>query len=126
MFKTLKINHRKKGFTLVEVIVASLVFALMVAGIMATITALSVPATESSEEVTAALIGKEVLENMRIAVSSDTFSNIFNETGGDSLNGTYTLAPIPSGGKTYTPAYVVRRDSINGAVQVNLTITWQD
>jgi prepilin-type N-terminal cleavage/methylation domain-containing protein len=114
-------RQKNEGFTVVEVIVASVIFALTAAGIFATVSALNQPATESSEEVTAVFLGKRILEDLRKDVDATTW------TGGplDPANSPYTMNAVVVDGVTYTPVYSVMNDP-NGtsARKVTLNILW--
>ena len=104
MFNTLK---KKKGFSMVEVIVAAVIFALAAAGIFSTISALTKPAAESDNEVTAALIAKQTLDKMRGDVRADTWqdasSNLY--IGNNISGGSFTIDGI-----NYSIVYNVRTD----------------
>lgn len=115
-----EIRRRNQGFTIVEVIVATLVFALAAAGIFATVSALNRPAGESMEEVTAAFLGKRILEDLRRDVDAEDWNS------GELVNGTtYAMNAVTIGGITYTPVYTVENDP-NGtsARKVTLNIIW--
>lgn len=122
--KTLPIFHKKnqiKAFTMTEVIIATIIFSLAMAGVFASIANLREPAVESSQEVTAAFIGKRVLDDLRSEVNAATW-----DTGGLSL-GTHTITPaINISGQNYNVSYTVAADVTGGtnARQVTMDITW--
>jgi Tfp pilus assembly protein PilV len=114
-------RRENEGFTVVEVIVASLIFALTAAGIFATISALNQPVVESSEEVKAAFLGKRILEDLRKEVDATIW------TGGplDPANSPYAMNAVIIDGVTYTPVYSVINDpNGTGARKVTLNILW--
>lgn len=112
-------SQRRDGFTIVEVVVAALIFAITVAGAMGAVSSLRAPAAASKEDITAAFIGKQVLEDLRSAVDAETWAS------GDLSNGVHTLANMTVGGVTYTPTYTVSDDpSGTQAKKVDLTVTW--
>ena len=55
----------KKGFSLIEVILASLIFALSVAGFYAALGSVRTPVQQTDRSLIAAQYGKEVLEDLR-------------------------------------------------------------
>lgn len=138
-----KIRHDNSaetgGFTIIEVIISAMIFTIAVAGVLATVSSLSKPAADTADEVTAAFMGKRILDQLRREVDAsstagwDTSSSPLNPNGGDG-NGSYDasdsvtstlLAPVTIDGITYTPTYTVEPDpdGTNGR-KVTLTITW--
>lgn len=110
---------RADGFTIVEVVVAALIFALAVTGVFSAIGALRGPAVASKEDITAAFVGKQVLEDLRTEVDAETW------TTGSLANGNYTLPAVTVDGVAYTPSYLVTNDpGGTQAKKVDLTITW--
>lgn len=71
----IKLNY--KAFSLVEVIVASLVFALAVGGFFSALSTLQRPSTglNDEESVKAAEFGKKVLEDLRKEVHAGTWNS---------------------------------------------------
>jgi type II secretory pathway pseudopilin PulG len=130
MFRNLKKTYSKNAFSLVEVVVATLVFSLAAAGIIATISALTQPAAQSSREVKAAMLGKQILENLRNSVDAETWGQAtspLSPIGGPHNNGTYdAIFPIPIDGTDYTPTYQVTDDPDTEGIWVNTTITWTE
>ena len=103
-----------------EVIVATVIFTLAMAGVFASISQLREPAVESTQEVTAAFLGKRILEDLRSQVNGASWN-----TTGNLVYGTYTMANVVVSGKTYFPVYTVTSDP-NGtnARKVTLNVTW--
>ena len=121
MFKGLSRIRRgqNNGFTIVEVVVAALIFAITVAGAFGAISALRGPAMSSKEDLTASFIGKQVLEDLRTAVDAETWAT------GDLTNGAHTLANVTVNGVIFSPSYTVSDDpGGTQAKKVDLTITW--
>ena len=132
-FGSIRTRNNKTGFTITEVIVASLIFVLVIIGVFSTISSLSEPSEESTREVTAALIGKQILENLRLAVdarfwdSGDSYS--LSPTGGPLSDGVYPLDEViinyGSYNETYFPTYQVIDDPYGSqARQVTVNVTW--
>ncbi len=136
MFQKSKL--RDTGFTITEVIVSAVIFSLAAAGIFATVSSLNQAGGESSQEISAAYIGKQVLEDLRKEIDAATWN-----TGalGLTADGTcpgaaalnHILSDIPAyaadtitvGSITYTPAYLVECDPDGtSAKRVTMTVTW--
>ncbi len=102
-----------------EVIIATVIFTLTMAGIFASISQLRKPAVDSSREVTAAFLGKQILDDLRSKVDPQTWS-----TGGLAV-GTYGPIDVPVGDLTYTYRYTVSDDpNATSARQVTITVSW--
>lgn len=113
-------NYKKIGFTMTEVIIATLIFTLAMAGVFASVSELRQPAVESTEEVTAAFVGKHILEDLRMQVSAETW----NSTGNLIPGSTYTNSVVV-GSRTYYTTYTVTSDPDGtSARKVILNITW--
>jgi len=117
---SLKKRFNSKGFSLVEVVVASVVFAISAAGTIAMISSLNKPAHETSDAVTASLVGKQILEEFRKEVDMATW----DEVDGKLAVGDHTLADIVIDGQTYTPTYTVVEDASTRARRVDLHVDW--
>ncbi len=114
-------RNKRKAFTMTEVVIATLIFALAMAGVFSTIANLRQPSIESTQEVTAAFIGKRILDDLRKDVSAETWNT------GKLVNGT-TYGPFSAAvvdGQTYTYTYAVENDP-NGttARKVTLNVSW--
>ncbi|MCK5580381.1 MAG: hypothetical protein KAJ18_03820 [Candidatus Omnitrophica bacterium] len=121
MFKQLA--KSREAFTMTEVVVAAIVFTLASSGIIATVTSLNKPAAESTEYVTAAFLGKKILEGLRKEVDGETW-NEGALVPCDSSN-PYTMQEIIIDDVYYTPIYIVEADP-NGtsARKVTLNMLW--
>lgn len=114
-------QDQKEGFTITEVVVAALIFAIATAGILATASSMRKPAIESSEDVVAAFLAKRILDDLRSQLDSTTWDQV----GGNFIVGSHALAPVTIGSKTYTPTYNIITDPQGTlARKINLTITW--
>lgn len=124
-----KLDH-KTGFSIVEVVVASMVFAIAAVGIFSTIAVIRGPGAMSERKLSAAYYGKRILEELRSRVDSRTWEGgPFGSTG--TLPYTNNLAPVVIAGTTYTASYTVTdaTPGAPGAPQVRkvvLTITWTE
>ena len=112
----------QQAFSLVEVLVASMVFILAVAGVLATLSAVRQPASTAERELKAAIVGQQVLEEMRVKVDANDW-NAANlaETGGTPQTFTKTV-----NGVDYEISYTVVEDPVSHARQVNMTVNWPD
>jgi len=109
------------AFTLVEVIVATLIFMLVASGLFATISALSRPSGTSTREMTAALVAKGLLENLRMNIDAATW-----DSGAFTL-GEHTLPDITINGVDYEPTYVVSADPDGSEGRtLSLTVEWEE
>lgn len=112
-------QENSPGFTITEVVVAAVIFTIAMAGIFTSISYLRQPAVESSEEVTAAFIGKKILDDLRSQVSAQTWAdnsllsigdhNTSVTVGNIEYQITYTVEPDPGG---------------TGARRVTMNVTW--
>ncbi len=119
ILRLLRKNNKLKAFTMTEVVIATLIFSLAMAGVFASISNLRQPAIESTQEVTAAFIGKRILENLRKDVSAATWNSENLAIG--------TYGPIEAatvGNQTYYYNYIVAADPATNARQVTLDVYW--
>jgi Tfp pilus assembly protein PilV len=115
--------ENKTAFTMVEVIVSTLIFMLLAGGMFATISALSRPAGTSTREMTAALVARGLLENLRMNIDATTW----NAAGTTFAVGNHSLTKVTINGIDYTPCYSVTADPGGSAGRVvNLTINWEE
>lgn len=63
------------GFTLVEILMAAIIFVISVAGIFATLNAVRVPVANKENQLIATVFGKQVLEALRSQVNNTRFYN---------------------------------------------------
>lgn len=124
IFRIISQKNKIQAFTMTEVVIATVIFSLAMAGVFASIANLREPAVESSQEVTAAFIGKRVLDDLRSAVNAESWND--PATGRLLANTTYPITPVVVSGRTYNGTYRVIDDP-NGtsARQVTLNITWE-
>lgn len=132
--RNIQYQNRNAGFTITEVIVSALIFAIAAAGVLATATTMRKPAVDSSEEVTAAFLAKRILDDLRSQLDSVTWIQAQTAGGPFEKDKTYTfvntpsltlLQPVVVDGITFTPSYTVLADpGGTQARKVNLTINW--
>ena len=131
--KNIRASDQQKAFTITEVVVAALIFAIATAGILATATSMRKPATESSEEVTAAFLAKRILDDLRSQLDANSWIQNQTDGGPFEVDMNYTFAnppslnvlqPVTIGPTTYTPSYTIEADSGSQARKINLKIDW--
>ena len=72
MFKTLK--KKKNGFTLLEVIIAAIIFTITAAGLLTAISMTRRPAQESTAKVQAMFRLKQLMDSLASQVSANTWN----------------------------------------------------
>ena len=65
-------NLNNTGVTLLEILLASIIFVISVAGIFATLNAVRVPVANKENSLAAAVFGKQILETLRTQVNAGT------------------------------------------------------
>ena len=117
------ISSRNSGFSLVEVIVASLIFTITIAGVLSSIAILKPPAEFSERGVDAADYAQSILENLRAKVDVRTWNDPNDGTLTSLSPGAHTGPAVVISGVTYTATYTVTSDATGGR-QVDMTVTW--
>jgi Tfp pilus assembly protein PilV len=91
-----KLNNT--GVTLLEILLASVIFVLSVAGIFATLSFVRASVTNKESSLTAALFGKQVLEKLRSAVNMGGANPYYNAcTGNANPCPDFSLSLLPAG-----------------------------
>lgn len=109
------------GFTMVEIVVSILIFALSIAGLLSAISSLNRPAVESFEEVQAAYIGKQLFEEFKQGIDASTWNqpnSILNPTAAP------VQTQITRQGIVFTTSYTITDDVTVGGRWMDLTIRW--
>ena len=110
---------------MVEVLVASMVFAIAALGIVATFSAIRQPSAKTDHKVVAALYGDEILSRLRSDVDAETWDKTELQGGKFQVDHTYSCPDKIVGGVTYSCSYDVVAGPSN-TKEVSLTITWTD
>lgn len=103
-------NLNKRAFTLLEILLASIIFIISIGGIYATLSAVRKPVVQKERALTAAILGKQLLESLRSQVDA---RNIQGPIGagvwtGNLAIGSHTLPPQSDlQGVQYNMAYTV-------------------
>ena len=109
------------GTTLIEALLAGVVFILAVSGVFATMAAVRGPVTSKNNSVEAAIFGKQVLEDLRSKVDARDYNN----NNGNLGIGTHTIV-----NGIYTALYNVTPLDVNNpntsGRKVDVSVTWTD
>jgi len=106
-----------RGFSMIEVIVAAVIFATAAAGVMATVSITSTPAVNNEARLKGASFGKKVLDTLSKAVKSGM------DTSGALTVGPHVYGADPDGDfPGYTANYVV--SIVGGQRKVDITVAW--
>ena len=125
MLKNLKYHKSSEdAFTLVEAVVAALVFAAVAVGLFATSSALKKPSVLTDKRLTAAFYGKQILEDLRAKVDQRDWNN----SSGPLWQGDHVTQPIynPTYNVSYSISYTVSNIVGSSARKVDVTVTWPD
>lgn len=121
-----KIIRNSRGFSIVEVVVAAIIFAIAAAGMYATVASLNKPAEDFSERSKAAMIGKQVLEMLRFNVDQDYWeTETANPTYPLSF-GQHNMTAVVLDGVIYSSYYIVTQDPDTGGRKVSVNVYWPD
>lgn len=119
------ILRRYNGFSLVEVMVAAIIFSIAVVGIYASLHNVKKQSQDVSDKgLIGALCGQKFLEDRRAAVDMRDWAS-----GGQLAPGTYTSTPDPYctvNGIAYTITYTIENDATGFARKATVTVTWPD
>ena len=106
-------RNQSAGFSITEVTVAALIFALTAVGIVSTISSLRTPSATSEKDLQAAYYGQNILDDLRAKVDQNAWLDPANPLA----VGTHTL---PSSG-IYNVVYTVTDDGAGRNVVLNIT-----
>ena len=93
-------NLNNRAFSLLEVLLASIIFVISITGVFITLTALRKPVADKENALAAAILGKQVLEALRSSVNAGTFysTNCSSPCSNFDLSlGTHLVTPLPPG-----------------------------
>lgn len=116
----MRINN-KNGISLVEVIVAAVIFVIAAFGMFSTLSMMRVSSDATDERLQAAYFGRQILEELRAKVDQRAFC----ATTGDFINDlSVGVHNYPDPGGQFTSQYNVTEDPITHVRRVDLTIQW--
>ncbi len=115
----------QKAFTIVEVLVAAVIFSITVLGVFSTIAAIRKPAAVSERTLVAAYYGRQVLEDLRAKIDKRDWNTGLLSTG------THNYGTAIIHGVSYAASYLVENAPeatlpAGGLRKVTLTITWTE
>ena len=114
-----------KGFTIVEVLVAAVIFGIAALGVYMAIAGIQKPVAKSNRSLVAAYFGQRVLDNLRSEVDArkwdDTSSGLYPTAVGQPK-----VISDQIGGVIYNAVYDVQEDSVSKARKVTMNIVWDD
>jgi type II secretory pathway pseudopilin PulG len=73
-------NLNNSAFTLLEILLATIIFIISIAGVFATLNAVRQPVIDKESALTATIFGKQVLEALRSQVNAATSSNYYSDS----------------------------------------------
>ena len=111
--KNVSQQYSSAGFSITEVTVAALIFALTAVGILSTFSSLRTPSATSEKDLKAAYYGQNILDNFRAKIDERTWTN----SSSPLAVGTHTLPP----NGIYTAVYTVTDDGAGRNVVLNIT-----
>ncbi len=106
-------KHQSAGFSIIEVTIAALIFALTAVGIVSTVSSLRTPSATSQKDLQAAYYGQNILDDLRAKVDERNWMNASNPLA----VGTHTLPP----NDIYNAVYNVTDDGAGRNVVLNIT-----
>lgn len=117
-------TNGENGFTLMEVIVAGLIFSIATVGIFSALTSIRQPTAIIDQSVSMAYCGQQVLETFRARVDARDWNSGGLTVGNHTISGAALAAyPICSSAGVTSVTYVVS-DAGNGARKVVATVNW--
>lgn len=119
---TIKNKNLCRAFTLTETIVATMIFVMAAAGMLAVIASMTKPAATSVRELTAVLVGKGILDDLRKDVDAETWGSVGSRLAAGSGP---VVADQTLEGVAYNITYNVTAD-VNGGRNVSMTVTWDE
>ncbi len=126
--KNLKILQSSGGFTIVEVLVATVIFTIAALGTFSTIASIRKPAAVSERKLQGAYYAKQILEDLRPQVDARNWNPATGQySSGDLTMGTHLLSTTTINGTPYISSYVV--STVAGTpnlFQVQVMVNWTE
>ena len=120
-------SEKNAAFSLVEVVVASLIFTVTIAGVLSSIAILKPPADFSEKGIEATYYAQKVLEDLRSKVDARTWNDPNDGTLSSLAPGAHASPPVVIDGVAYTATYIVTPDVVGGQEigrEVSMTVSW--
>jgi len=115
------VNH-KSGFSLIEVIMAAVIFSIAAVGLFSTFSVQRESSDRSERRLQAAYCGRQVLEELRAKIDQRNWDSGYLQEGVHPPLLSYTLAPPCD---AYLVNYTVANVATGGR-KVTLNITWNE
>ena len=115
--------HKKRSFTLVEVMVAVVIFALVVVGLSSVFIAGNKHIIHTRERMASAELGKFFMDPLQAYVRQDTWGGAGNQLAN---NGTYAGTSQVINNRTFSESHVVSAVGATNLRRVVSTITWTE
>jgi len=108
----------RSAFTLLEVLLASVVFIVSIAGVFSTLTYVRAPVVSKENALSAAVFGKQVLESLRSQVDNTSYYNSCATNPCQSFDLTLGVhnVPMPAGGLTWPSSLTNCNTTLNYTV----------
>ena len=95
-------NLNNTAFSLLEILLSSVIFVISIGGIFATLNAVRTPVSSKEYGLSSAVFGKQVLETLRKQVSQQASTNFYLVCSGSCTTfdlelGVHSITPLPSG-----------------------------
>ncbi len=116
-----KIVNNRQAFTLMEILVALVIFVLLIASFVSLIVASKRYMLHSRSRISGGEIGRQFLEPLQLDVRQDQWGSNCLSAG---LNCNTTAWTDPSSGIVYTPTYTF--SNTNNLRKLRLDITWNE
>lgn len=119
--------RKSSGFTLVEILVSSVIFALVIVGLLSVFSSGNKHLVHTRERMTSSELGKYFIDPLQMDVRKDTWdSNDLNVAAG------VTLAPQKINNRDFTATYTVDDSTTDANLadtdlrRVTTTVTWNE
>jgi len=116
------ILRNRKGLSLVEVLIATVLFSIAALGMFSTLSMMRVSSDVSDKRLGAAYFGRQCLEQLRAKVDQRAFNGI--DYNNELSLGPHTCPADPN--NIYTATYIVAEDATTKARKVSLSVTWNE
>ena len=119
-------KRSNSGFTIVEVIVSTVIFAIAAVGVFASIAAVHAPAIVSERKVAAAYYARQVADNLRAKVDARNWNPVTSSwIAGTALEtGTHSLGTTTMNNTAYTTSYVISPVAGTNLWKMDVTVNW--
>ncbi len=127
----MNIKNVRDAFTLLEVLLASVIFMISVAGIFATLNAVRAPVANKQSQLSAAVFGKQILERLYSNVNANTWGTPCATnpcTDFDLAPGSHqvSVATLATAGLSWPTTALSNANLIGGVPVLQYTVTCSD